>query len=191
MTNSALLQVENLGKHYPLRGGMFSRTIGTIKAVDGVNFSISEGSSFGLVGESGSGKSTIARCLLRLEEPSFGEVRFNGVNILQLPPEEMRHRRAEMQIVFQDPYASLNPRLTVRDIVAEPLVIHTRLRGEALTARVVELLELVNLSRQQSFSKHSPSHVVHPAAMLTRLVSCPASSPTVVRQGIPTTDDGW
>ena len=148
MTDIPLLQIENLGKHYPLRGGMFTRTIGTIKAVDGVSFSISAGSSFGLVGESGSGKSTIARCLLRLEEPSFGHVRFNGVDILQLPPEEMRRRRAEMQIVFQDPYASLNPRLTVRDIVAEPLVIHTPLRGEALTVRVVELLELVNLSRQ-------------------------------------------
>jgi oligopeptide transport system ATP-binding protein len=124
---STLLQVENLGKHYPLRGGVFSRAIGTIKAVDGVNFSIQEGSSFGLVGESGSGKSTLARCVLRLEEPSFGAVRFNSVNILQLPPEEMRRRRAEMQIVFQDPYASLNPRLTVRDIIAEPLIIHTAL----------------------------------------------------------------
>lgn len=146
-----LLKVENLGKYYPLRGGMFGRTIGTIKAVDGVSFWIREGSSFGLVGESGSGKSTIARCLLRLEEPSFGQVYFNGVNILQLSPEEMRRRRAEMQIVFQDPYASLNPRLTVHDIVAEPLVIHTSLRGEALTARVVELLELVNLSRQHLY----------------------------------------
>ncbi len=147
----ALLQVENLGKYYALRGGWFGRTIGTIKAVDGVDFSIREGSSFGLVGESGSGKSTIARCLLRLEEPSFGQVRFNGVNVLQLTAEEMRRRRAEMQIVFQDPYASLNPRLTVRDIIAEPLIIHSHLRGEALTARVVELLELVNLSRQHLF----------------------------------------
>jgi ABC-type oligopeptide transport system ATPase subunit len=148
MSSPILLQVENLGKYYPLRGGFFNRPIGTIKAVDGVSFSIHQGSSYGLVGESGSGKSTIARCILRLEEPSFGRVFFNGADLLRLAPEQLRQRRAEMQIVFQDPYASLNPRLTVRDIIGEPLVIHTRLRGEALSARVVELLELVGLGRQ-------------------------------------------
>ncbi len=143
-----LLQVENLGKYYPLRGGFFNRPIGVIKAVDGVSFAIREGSSFGLVGESGSGKSTIARCLLRLEEPSFGRIIFEGADLLKLPAEELRRRRADMQIVFQDPFASLNPRLTVRDIIGEPLVIHTPLRGEALSARVVELLEMVGLGRQ-------------------------------------------
>lgn len=143
-----LLQVENLGKHYPLRGGLFNRTIGTIKAVDGVDFAIREGSSFGLVGESGSGKSTVARCLLRLEEPSFGSINFAGIDLLKLSGEELRRRRAEMQIVFQDPYASLNPRLTVRDIIGEPLVIHTPLRGDGLSDQVVELLELVGLGRQ-------------------------------------------
>ncbi len=148
MTNSALLRVENLGKYYPLRGGFFNRTIGTIKAVDGVSFSIVQGSSYGLVGESGSGKSTIARCLLRLEEPTFGRVFFDETDLLCLSSEQMRQRRAQMQIVFQDPYASLNPRLTVRDIIGEPIVIHTRVRGEALSARVVELLELVGLGRQ-------------------------------------------
>ena len=148
MTTEPLLQVDNLGKYYPLRGGMFNRTVGTIKAVDGVSFTIHAGSSFGLVGESGSGKSTIARCLLRLEEPTFGQVRFNGVDVLKLGAEELRRRRAEMQIVFQDPYASLNPRLMVRDIIGEPLVIHTHLRGQALSRRVIELLDLVGLSQQ-------------------------------------------
>jgi len=143
-----LLQVENLGKHYPLAGGLFNRPLGVIRAVDGVSFAIREGSSFGLVGESGSGKSTVARCLLRLEEPTFGSVRFEGVDLLALAAEELRRRRAAMQIVFQDPFASLNPRLTVRDIVGEPLVIHTALRGDALSGRVVELLELVGLGRQ-------------------------------------------
>jgi ABC-type oligopeptide transport system ATPase subunit len=143
-----LLQVENLGKHYPLRGGLFNRPIGTIKAVDGVSFAIREGSSFGLVGESGSGKSTVARCLLRLEEPTYGGVLFEGADLLKLEAEALRLRRAEMQIVFQDPFASLNPRLTVRDIIGEPLVIHTALRGDALSNRVVELLDLVGLSRQ-------------------------------------------
>ncbi len=151
MIPEPLLKIENLGKYYPLLGGVLNRPIGVIKAVDGVSFTIREGSSFGLVGESGSGKSTNARCLLRLEEPTFGQVYFNGADVLKLGPEALRQRRAEMQIVFQDPYASLNPRLMVRDLVGEPLVIHTRLRGEALSTRVVELLDTVGLSRQHLY----------------------------------------
>src|SRR5512143_966487 len=100
MSIDPLLKIENLGKYYPLRGGVLNRPIGVIKAVDGVSFTIRTGSSFGLVGESGSGKSTIARCLLRLEEPTFGQVYFGGVDVLKLGPEALRQRRAEMQIVF-------------------------------------------------------------------------------------------
>jgi len=146
MTNP-LLSVENLSKHYPLRSRTVRRSVTQLIAVDGVSFSIAAGASFGLVGESGSGKSTIARCLLRLEEPTSGAVTFAGVDLLRLSHEALRKRRVEMQIVFQDPYASLNPRLNVRELIGEPFRIHTRVRGEALTARVLELLELVGLSR--------------------------------------------
>ncbi len=150
MTNP-LLSVENLSKRYSLRGRTLTRSVSQLVAVDGVSFAIAAGASFGLVGESGSGKSTIARCLLRLEEPTSGAVRFDGVDVLSLSAEELRKRRAEMQIVFQDPYASLNPRLNVRELIGEPFRIHTQVRGEELTARVLELLELVGLSRQHLY----------------------------------------
>ncbi|MEP7199959.1 MAG: ATP-binding cassette domain-containing protein [Chloroflexota bacterium] len=150
MTNP-LLSVENLSKHYTLRSRALTRSVSRLVAVDGVSFAIAAGASFGLVGESGSGKSTIARCLLRLEEPTSGAVLYDGADLLRLPHEALRKRRAEMQIVFQDPYASLNPRLNVRELIGEPFRIHTQVRGEQLTARVLELLELVGLSRQHLY----------------------------------------
>ncbi len=118
-----------------------------VKAVDGVDFEIHEGEMFGLVGESGCGKSTTGRCILRLVEPTAGEVRFRGENVLAFPRERMRRARRDMQIVFQDPYSSLNPRMRVRDIVEEPLVIHKLGSRDERRARVEELFDLVGLER--------------------------------------------
>ena len=138
--SDALLSVRGLKKHFPIRGGILRREVGSVKAVDGVDFDIRPGETLGLVGESGCGKSTTARLILRLIEPSAGSVLFEGVDVVTAGKEPMRKLRRQMQIVFQDPYASLNPRWRVRDIVAEPIrVLHTR-------SRVDELLVQVGLS---------------------------------------------
>jgi oligopeptide transport system ATP-binding protein len=143
---SALLEVRGLVKHFAGRGGLW-RSSTVVKAVDGVDFAIDEGEMFGLVGESGCGKSTTGRCVLRLVEPTAGEVRFRGENVLAFSRERMRLARRDMQIVFQDPYSSLNPRMRVRDIVEEPLVIHKLGAREERRARVAELFDLVGLER--------------------------------------------
>jgi len=140
-----LLQVRGLKKYFPLRGGLFRRHIGDVKAVDGVDLDILRGESFGLVGESGSGKTTLGKTILRLIEPTEGRIIFDGVDLCQLSEVEMRRRRAEMQIVFQDPYSSLNPRMTVKKIVGEPLLIHNRAKGRELEDRVRKLIKLVGL----------------------------------------------
>ena len=145
--NGVLLEVRGLVKHFPInRGIIFSRQVGAVKAVDDISFFIRRGETLGLVGESGCGKSTTGRLVLRLLEPTRGEVLFNGQNIFALNREAMRRLRREMQIIFQDPYASLNPRMTVGDIIGEPLVIHKLARGPARERRVRELLEIVGLS---------------------------------------------
>jgi len=143
--NQTLLQVKNLKKHFPLRAGLFSRAVGAVKAVDGVSFEVQESETFGLVGESGCGKSTLGRVLLRLIEPSAGEVYFQGRNLFTLPGEELRRMRKDMQIIFQDPYSSLNPRMTVGSIVGEPLAIHNLARGKAKKDRTLELLDEVGV----------------------------------------------
>jgi len=139
-----LLEVRHLVKHFGRRQGLW-RPPSVVRAVDDVSFAIDEGEMFGLVGESGSGKSTTGRCILRLIEPTSGEVRFRGENVLGFSRAEMRRARRDMQIVFQDPYSSLNPRMRAGDIVEEPLIIHALGSKTARRARVAELFQLVGL----------------------------------------------
>jgi len=145
--DGVLLQVEHLVKHFPItRGIILQRTIGAVRAVDDISFFIRRGETFGLVGESGCGKSTTGRTILQLYPPTSGHVYFDGVDLVTLPPNEMRRMRRRMQMIFQDPYASLNPRMTVGEIIAEPLIVHRTARGPAIQERVDELLELVGLN---------------------------------------------
>ncbi len=146
----ALLEVRDLRKHFPIRKGLFSRVAGHVRAVDGVSFDLRSGETLGLVGESGCGKTTTGRCLLRLIEPSSGTVRFAGRDVTGLAAGELRALRREMQIVFQDPYSSLNPRLTIGSMLAEPLAIHGLARGAAARDRVAELLTLVGMSPEHA-----------------------------------------
>ena len=144
-----LLEVRHLTKDFTRRKGLF-RHDSAVRAVDDVSFDMEEGETFGLVGESGSGKTTTGRCILRLVEPSSGSVRFRGENVLEFSSARMREARREMQIVFQDPYSSLNPRMRVGTIVEEPLVIHGIGSKEERRARVRELFELVGLDPEMS-----------------------------------------
>jgi oligopeptide/dipeptide ABC transporter ATP-binding protein len=146
-----LLHVKNLKKYFPLRKGFLEKEKTYVRAVDDVSFSIRRGNSFGLVGESGSGKTTVARAILRLIEPTEGEVRFEGMDICRSSESEINEMRREMQIIFQDPHSSLNPRKTVFKIVSEPLIIHEGLRGKKLRRRVEELLETVGLKSEHMF----------------------------------------
>ncbi|WP_377891534.1 ABC transporter ATP-binding protein [Alkalihalobacillus sp. R86527] len=142
----ALLEVKQLKKHFPIEGGVLKQQVGTVKAVDGVSFKLHKGETFGLVGESGCGKSTTGRMLMRLLEPSEGEVLFNGENILALNKSKMRQLRKDIQMVFQDPFASLNPRHTVEKIIEEPLIVHGLGNKSERKKRVKELLDIVGLS---------------------------------------------
>jgi len=144
---NALLTVTDLQKHFPIRAGiLIERQVGEVKAVDGVSFHIERGETLGLVGESGSGKSTTGYCILQLLKPTGGSVLFDGNELTTAGREEMRRLRREMQIVFQDPYSSLDPRMTVGDIVSEPLVVHSIGSRRDRSARVRELLDVVGFN---------------------------------------------
>jgi oligopeptide transport system ATP-binding protein len=145
--SALLVQVHHLKKHFPItRGVIVQREVGAIKAVDGVSFEIYKGETLGLVGETGCGKTTVGRTMLRLYEPTDGEVTFDGVDLLRLKGSELRQIRRRMQMIFQDPYASLNPRMTVGSIVAEPLEVHGVAHGKEKRERVQELLRMVGLN---------------------------------------------
>ncbi|MBS4177018.1 ABC transporter ATP-binding protein [Lederbergia citrea] len=141
-----LLEIKSLKKTFPIRKGILGRKIGEVTAINDVSFFIKKGETLGLVGESGCGKSTTGRTLLRLQEPDEGEIFFEGQNITHLSPSKMRHMRKEMQMVFQDPFASLNPRHTVERILEEPLIVHGVTDSAKRKKRVYELLEIVGLS---------------------------------------------
>jgi oligopeptide transport system ATP-binding protein len=147
MNREVVLKAENLVKHYPIKAGVLRRTVGHVKAVDGVSFELYKGETLGIVGESGCGKSSLGRLLMRLEEPTGGTLTFDGVDMYSKKGVEMRRLRRDIQIVFQDPYTSLNPRKTVGDIVGEPFEIHRDVlpRGDR-RRRVQQLLELVGLN---------------------------------------------
>jgi oligopeptide transport system ATP-binding protein len=143
-----LLDARQLIKYYPIRGGVFMKEIAAVKAVDNISLSIRKGETLGLVGESGCGKSTFGRAIMRLEEPTSGEVWFDGENILTYDAQQIRALRKKMQIIFQDPFSSLNPRKPVASIVGEPLLIHGMTNRREREAKVLELLEVVGLSKE-------------------------------------------
>ena len=153
-TNNVLLQVKDLVKHFPIHQGVFRRQVGAVRAVDGISFDVREGETLGLVGESGCGKTTAGRTLMQLYRPTSGSVLFEGVDLVRLKAGDLRRMRRKMQIIFQDPYASLNPRMSVQDIIGEPLVVHGVASGKDVQERVHQLLELVGLS--PTFSNRFP-----------------------------------
>ncbi len=148
-SNEYLLEVNHLSKYFPIRGGILGRQVGKVRAVDNVSFKIKKGETLGLVGESGCGKSTLGRAILRLIEPSRGQIIFEGTDITQLNAKDMRAMRRKMQIIFQDPYASLNPRMTISAILEEPLKVHQLYATAAeRKQRLYELLNYVQLSKE-------------------------------------------
>jgi len=149
----SLLEIRNLKKYFPVGAGLFSRHKGEVRAVDGVSLTVEEGETLGLVGESGCGKSTLGRTILRLIEPTAGEVHFQGKNVLSLSQRQLRDMRREMQIIFQDPYASLNPRMRVGEIIGEGLEIHDIAKGKKKRERVMELLNQVGL-REEHYDRY-------------------------------------
>src|SRR5690625_5302010 len=142
-----ILEVKGLKKYFDIQGGIFGKKIGEVKAVDGVSFHVNRGEILGIVGESGCGKSTTGKSILRLVEPTEGEIKFEGRDITKLDDEEMRKLRKDMQIIFQDPFASLNPRHTIEKIIGEPLLVHGMKDAKERRERVYELLNVVGLSR--------------------------------------------
>ena len=152
--NNVLVRVDNLVKHFPIMRGLFQKQVGAVRAVDGLSFEVKRGETLGLVGESGCGKSTTGRAVLQLYRPTSGNVHFDGTDLTKIKGEELRAMRRKMQMIFQDPYASLNPRMTVGEIVREPLIVHNVATESEANERVKQLLELVKLN--PSFSTRYP-----------------------------------
>lgn len=152
--NNVLLRVDNLVKHFPIMRGLLQKQVGAVRAVDGVSFELKRGETLGLVGESGCGKSTTGRAVLQLYRPTSGNVHFDGTDLTAIKGEELRAMRRKMQMIFQDPYASLNPRMTVGEIIREPLIVHKVATESEADERVKQLLELVKLN--PSFSTRYP-----------------------------------
>ncbi len=148
-----ILEIKNLHKSFPIKGKLFAKELGTVRAVNDVSLSIAKGEVLGLVGESGCGKSTLGRCILRLIEPEGGEVLFEGADILKLGRREMKGKRRDMQIIFQDPYASLNPRMTVGDAIGEGIIVHGTASGKERRDEILKLLSMVGL-RSDSIDKY-------------------------------------
>ena len=148
---SHLLDVRNLAKYFPVRGGLLNRKTADFRAVDGVSFALQEGKTLGLVGESGSGKTTIGKCILRLMEPSAGQILYDGGDITHLKQRDLRRLRSEIQMIYQAPAASLNGRMTVGQIIGEPLWIHESLKGDAARSRVLELMTVVGLKDEHYY----------------------------------------
>ncbi|SFJ81434.1 oligopeptide/dipeptide ABC transporter, ATP-binding protein, C-terminal domain-containing protein [Paenibacillus sp. UNC496MF] len=142
----ALLEVSGLKKYFPIKAGLLGRTVGQVKAVDDISFTINKGETFGLVGESGSGKSTVGRTILRLNDKTDGEVRFDGIDLFDLPPDELRRLRPKMQLIFQDPYSSLNPRVRIGDAIGEALLDHGLASPAEVRERVLDVLTACGLS---------------------------------------------
>lgn len=147
--STPLLEVKDLKMHFPIKSGFLNKTTGHVRAVDGIDFKVMPGETLGIVGESGCGKSTTGRSILRLLEPTSGEVWFNGQDLAKLKKEEMRQMRKDLQIIFQDPYASLNPRKTIRQILLEPLEVHGIGTSKERLKTIEEMIEIVGLSKQQ------------------------------------------
>jgi len=145
------LEVKEVSKHFPLKSGFLSRSKESVKAVRRVSFEVEAGESYGIVGESGSGKTTLGRVVLRLIDPTVGDIYFNGENLCEIDQEMLRRRRRDMQMIFQDPHSSLNPRKTIIKSVGEPLVIYDHMRGRALRKRVQELIEIVGLKKEHMY----------------------------------------
>ncbi|WP_275444763.1 oligopeptide/dipeptide ABC transporter ATP-binding protein [Paenibacillus sp. ACRRX] len=141
-----LLEVRDLKKYFPIKSGLFNRTVGHVKAVDGISLTLQEGETFGLVGESGSGKSTVGRSIIRLTEKTSGEVLYKGIDLYNMPEKELRHLRPKMQLIFQDPYSSLNPRVRVGDAIGEALLNHGLAPKEEIRDRVLDVLQACGLS---------------------------------------------
>ncbi|MGM8214907.1 ABC transporter ATP-binding protein [Bacillaceae bacterium W0354] len=150
MSQKELLKVENLKQYFPIKGGIFSRTINNVKAVDDISFTVYEGETVSIVGESGCGKSTTGRAILRLDEPTSGKVIFDGVDLASLKKKKMRNKRKDLQIIFQDPYASLNPRQTVRQVLNEAMEIQKVVPKKERNNRIAELMETVGLQPHQA-----------------------------------------
>ena len=147
--NTYVLEVNDLKKYFPVKAGVFKKTVGHIKAVDGISFQVKSQETFALVGESGCGKSTTGRTILKLYDSTAGEVHFNGQDILKIPKSKFRRMRKDIQMIFQDPFSSLNPRMTVQELVSEPLLTHKLANSAEAKKLVIEMIEKVGLSREQ------------------------------------------